>query len=230
MVRCAKCGAVHSFEKATSKGGKIRITSCQTRVYSDDFIQYKMCGNSGGELESLEVLFYASLKETKAQIENYIDLIKNIQSSEARAGKSLETQKGIKFQQIQQMAKKRKKIQEYLEIDDFYDAEEEIEKIREVKELANRIKALKNEMEQLEEKKGESELEHVERVLNNINKFFEGTKNSASGKVLNEILNEFVSKILYRKNGRGAQVEVEVYLKDEIQEIINHKEDLSKIA
>jgi len=229
LVRCAKCGAVHTFEKATSITGKFRISSCKTRVYDEDFIQYKMCGNSGGELESLEVLFYASLKETKAQIENYIDLIKNIQNSEAKAGKSLETQKGIKFQQIQQMAKKRKKIQAFLE-EDFYEGEEEIEKIREVKELANRIKALKDEMEQLEEKKGESELEHVERVLNNINKFFEGTKNSASGKVLNEILNEFVSKILYRRNGRGAQIEVEVYLKEEIQEIINHKEDLTKIA
>jgi site-specific DNA recombinase len=229
LVRCAKCGAVHTFEKPKSKIGKFRISSCKTRTYDDDFIKYKMCGNSGGELENLEVLFYASLKETKAQILNYIDLIKNIQDSGANAGKNLETQKGIKFQQIQQMQKKRKKIQSLLE-EEMYEGEEEIEKIREVKQLANRIKALKEEMERLNEKQGESELEHVERVVNQIDMFFDGIKNCASEKTLNEILNEFVSKIFYRRNGRGAQVEVEVYLKDEIQEIINHKEDLSKIA
>lgn len=230
LVKCAKCGAVHTFEKATSKTGKFRISSCKTRNYDDDFIKYKMCGNSGGELEALETLFYASLKETKAQVENYIDLIKSIQASGAKAGKTVEAEKGVKFQQIQQMQKKRKNIQMYLEDDDFYDAEQRIEKVREVKQLANRIQALKAEIEQMNEKQGESELDQVKKVLNNINMFFDGTKNSASGKVLNEILNEFVHEIRYKRNGRGAEVQVKVYLKDWVQEIINHKEDLSKIA
>ena len=118
----------------------------------------------------------------------------------------------------------------YLEDDDFYDAEQRIEKVREVKQLANRIQALKAEIEQMNEKQGESELDQVKKVLNNINMFFDGTKNSASGKVLNEILNEFVHEIRYKRNGRGAEVQVKVYLKDWVQEIINHKEDLSKIA
>jgi site-specific DNA recombinase len=230
LVRCAKCGAVHTFEKATSQTGKFRISSCKTRNYADDFIKYTMCGNSGGELESLEVLFYATLRETRREIDNYIHLIKEIQASGAKAGKSLETQKNVKLQQIEQMKKKRKNIRDFLEEGDYYEGEERIEKIREVKQLANRIKSLMEEIGQLEEKKGESELQHVERVISQIDTFFEGVKGSASGKVLNEILSEFISKIVYRKNGRGSEVEIEVYLKDEIQEIINHKEELSKIA
>ena len=143
LIRCAECGAVHTFEKPKSTIGKFRISSCKTRHYADDFIKYKMCGNSGGELEALETLFYASLKETKAQVENYIDLIKSIQASGAKAGKTVEAEKGVKFQQIQQMQKKRKNIQMYLEDDDFYDAEQRIEKVREVKQLANEFKPLK---------------------------------------------------------------------------------------
>ena len=229
LIRCAECGAVHTFEKPKSTIGKFRISSCKTRHYADDFIKYKMCGNSGGELEKIEILFYASLRETKAQILNYIDLIKNIQASGANAGKNIETQKGVKFQQIQQMQKKRKKIQSLLE-EEMYEGEEEIEKIREVKQLANRIKALKEEMEQLNEKQGESELEHVERVVTGIDMFFDGIKNCASEKVLNEILNEFIKEIVYRRKGRGSEAEIEVYLKDWVQEILEHKEDLSKIA
>jgi DNA invertase Pin-like site-specific DNA recombinase len=230
LVKCAKCGAVHTFEKATSKTGKFRISSCKTRHYDDDFIKYKMCGNSGGELDSLEVLFYATLRETRREIDNYIYLIKEIQASGAKAGKSLETQKNVKLQQIEQMKKKRKNIQGFLEDGDYYEGEEKIEKIREVKQLANRIKSFMEEIGELEKKKGDSELQHVKRVITQIDTFFEGVKNSASGKVLNEILNEFISKIVYRRNGRGSEVEIEVYLKDEIQEIINHKEELSKIA
>ena len=55
-------------------------------------------------------------------------------------------------------------------------------------------------------------------------------KIAASEKVLNEILNEFVHEIRYKRNGRGSEVQIKVYLKDWVQEIINHKEDLSKIA
>ena len=70
----------------------------------------------------------------------------------------------------------------YLEEDDFYDAEQKIEKVREVKQLANRIQALKAEIEQMNEKQGESELEQVEKVLNNIDMFFDGTKNCSKRK------------------------------------------------
>lgn len=230
LIKCSNCLGIHTFEKAKSKTGKFRISSCKTRHYDEDFIKYKMCGNSGGELEPIEKLFYVSLQETKAEIENYIELIKEIQASGAKGGKTLEAEKGVKFQQIQQMQKKRKNIQMYLEEPDFYDAEQRIEKVREVKQLANRIQALKAEIEQMNEKQGETELERVEKVLNNINMFFDGVKNSVSGKVQNEILNEFIQEIRYRKNGRGAEIKIQIFLKDWIQEIINHKEDLSKIA
>ena len=189
-----------------------------------------MCGNSGTVLENVEKLFYKTLEETKSQIENYIEEIKKIQTSGNKTGKRLETQKNIKLQQVEQMKKKRKKISDLIE-DSYYDAEEEREKMREAKQLQNRIKELENEIQELEEKEGESEIEHVEKVLININKFFEGKKDpKTSEKVLNEILTDFISDITYKKSGRWAEIEVEVHLKDDIQEVVFESEDLHKTA
>lgn len=228
LIACANCGAHHTFEMGSN--GKKRISSCNTRVYNDDFITYKMCGNSGTMLENVEKLFYKTLEETKLQIENYIEEIKKIQISGNKTGKTLETQKNIKLQQIEQMKKKRKKINDLIE-DSHYDEDEEIEKRREAKQLQNRIKELEIEIQELEEKEGESEIEHVEKVLININKFFEGKKDSEiSEKILNEILTEFISDITYRKNGRWAEIEIKVHLKDDIQEVVFESEDLHKTA
>jgi len=37
----------------------------------------------------------------------------------------------------------------------------------------------------------------------------------------NEILTDFIDKIVYSKKGKDAEVEIEIYLKEEIQEILN---------
>lgn len=228
LILCANCGATHTFEMGSN--GKKRISSCKTRVYNDDFTKYKMCGNSGAELENIEVLFYDWMEKTSSKIEEYIDLIKKMQISGSGMEKTKEAQKNAKMQQMQQMKKKRKKIQGLIE-EDFYEGDEELEKVREVKQLQNKIKEIESEIEELEEKEGESEIQYVERVLENIKKFFSGKNDSSiNEKELNNILSEFISEIKYKKNGRWATCEIEVRLKDSLDEIFSEKEELNKTA
>ena len=229
LILCKSCKATHTFEMGSN--GKKRISSCKSRIYDEDFINYKMCGNSGTELGNIEKLFVASLEETAAQIENYIETIKDIQASGGKMGKTKEAQKKMKIEQIKQMKKKRNNISDLIEEPDFYDAETRIEKVREVKRLKNLIQDLENEIKEIDEKEGESELDHIENVLKNIKKFFSLRKDSPSDeKILNEILSEFVGSIFYEKKGRRADVKIEVLLKDDISEIFVENEDLNKIA
>ena len=45
-------------------------------------------------------------------------------------------------------------------------------------------------------------------------------------KILNDILHEFVDHIEYSKNGRKAEVKIKVFLKDEVNEIMNSMKDV----
>ena len=78
----------------------------------------------------------------------------------------------------------------------------------------------------MNEKQGESELEQVKKVLNNINMFFDGTKNSASGKVLNEILMNLFMKLVIEEMEGGLKLKLKFILKIGFKKLFNHKEDL----
>jgi site-specific DNA recombinase len=230
LIRCAKCNTVHTFEMGSN--GKKRISSCKYRNYDQDFVEYTMCGNSGGILEPIEKLFYDYLEQTEKQIEKYIDLIKEIQLSGGKMGISKESQINSKVLQVQQMKKKRKKIGELIE-DGFYDdVDEEIEKVRERKQLLNRINELEAEIQELREKEGDSEIQHIERVLDNIKKVFQGRNNpNITEKEMNDVLSDFIEKITYEKQGRFAkEIKIKVFLKDDISEIFVEGGDLHHIA
>ncbi len=80
LIRCGKCGAIHSFQ--TSKYGRKRIASCQTRHYSLSLDKYTMCENSGSNIEPFEKLFFAHFKEYVVQLEQYLDLINEANPNE----------------------------------------------------------------------------------------------------------------------------------------------------
>ena len=100
LVKCAKCGAVHTFEKQQAKRASLEFQVVKQEIMMMILLNIKCVEIAGANWKALETLFYASLKETKAQVENYIDLIKSIQASGAKAGKTVEAEKGVKFQQI----------------------------------------------------------------------------------------------------------------------------------
>ena len=229
LIVCGNCNSTHTFEMGVN--GKKRISSCKTRNYDENFDKYQMCGNSGGELENAEKIISALLVDTASQITKYIDLIKEIQESGGKMGNSKAVQISVKIQQLQQMKKKRKKISDLIE-EDFYDGEEEIEKVREAKHILNRVKLLEKEIEELKEKEGESEIEHIEKVQEKIQQFFLLKENPIKNeKELNEILTDFIDKIVYKKKGRQSKIiEVEVFLKEDISEIFVQGGNLHSIA
>jgi site-specific DNA recombinase len=224
LVVCANCGSTHTFEIG-SYNKKKRISSCKTRVYNKDFSKYEMCGNSGNEVDAINLLFEASLVKRLDEIKQYKEVI--IASGDKT--KSLESQISARKERIKVIQKKSKKIQSLIE-EDFYDAEEEAEKIAEVKDLKNRIKELEKEITELKEKESESELDYVTRVEKQIENFFIAFKDlTMNEKTLNEILSKFIGKIIYRKKSRWDELKLQVILKQEIEEILAEYE-FNKIA
>lgn len=220
LIACAKCGGIHTFEKQTGSSPTIwRISSCTTRNWADDFSSYKMCGNSGSHLSITESLFFASLNEIEKNLENYVHLINTKEISDDDKQKKKDEKKKITILQIDKLKKKRKKILQWIEEGDMYDDDEELEKIKETKEMQVQIKNLETVLLELEHQEQESETVQIEKVLSNIRRFMQG-KSEMQEREQNDLLHEFIDKIVYSKNGKNAEVEIEIYLKEEIQEIL----------
>lgn len=219
LIACANCGKIHTFEQQCDQYREWRISSCTTRVYNEDFTKHEMCGNSGCKLHFVEKMIFSTLEKIKLDIEKYINLVQDNVISNEGLQKSKDAQKNAKMLQIQNLKKKRKKIQQLIE-DDFYDAEEEIEKMQELKMMKKDMAALEKEIEQMNIIEEESETKQLERVLNNIKRFLEG-KDTITEIEQNEILSEFIYRIVYRKAGKNAKIEIEIHMKDNIKEIFN---------
>ena len=143
----------------------MRISSCTTRVYSDDFSTYKMCGNSGSKLDVVENLFYKYLEGLETLLEDHIENIKNEKISIVDLQQAKEAKKQMKRMQVEKMKQKRKKIRDLIE-DDFYEDDEELEKRQEMKELYKQIKNMEREIEEMDLEEEASEAVQVENHYN----------------------------------------------------------------
>jgi site-specific DNA recombinase len=219
LIACAKCGKVHTFERQVGTTDLWRISSCTTRVWADDFSSYKMCGNSGCHLSIVEKLFFASLTQIETNLEQYVHLINTQELSDVEKQKKKDEKKKIMMLQIDKLKKKRKRILQLIEDGDFYDEDEEVEKVKETKLMQNQIKDMERDLDEMNQMEQESETVQVERVLDKIKKFMQG-KSEMDKRQQNDILTDFIDKIVYSKNGKNADVEIEVYMKEEIQEIL----------
>ena len=198
-----------------------RISSCPTRVYTDDFSSYKMCGNSGCKLDVVETLFFAYLENVELSLEKYIEQIRNLEVSKEDLQKTKDAKKQTKLMQVDKLKKRRKKIRTLIEEEFYEDAEEESEKRQEVKDLYKTIKELEEEIDEMDRQEEESETVQVDRILRNIKNFLQGKHLTMDKKEQNEILHEIVDHIKYSKNGRSAEVEIKVQLKEEVKEIMD---------
>jgi site-specific DNA recombinase len=220
LIVCSKCGKVHTFSTQVGNKNLWRIASCSTRIWAEDFSSYKMCGNSGCHLSIVEKLFFASLNGIEKNLKEYVHLINTKELSDDEKQKKKEEKKKIMLLQIDKLKKKRKKILQWIEEGDMYEDDEEIEKIKETKEMQNQIKVLEKEFAEMNQKEQESETVQVEKVLEKIKMFTQGNSDMDE-REQNEILTDFIDKIVYSKKGKDAEVEIEIYLKEEIQEILN---------
>jgi site-specific DNA recombinase len=230
LIACANCGTHHTFERQQDQNKEWRISSCKTRNHNSDFTKYKMCGNSGCKLDIIDKLFHASLKGIKEELEKYIDLIQTKRISDKDASKKKETMKNSKSLKIDALKKKRKNIISMLE-DEMYEGEEINEKRQETKLIQNQIKILEKEIQEINTLEEQSEIKQIEFVLGNIEMFLTGKGNSKmSEKEKNEILGEFIQDIIYKKAGKSAEVQIEIALKENIQEMFNEVKEELRIA
>ena len=180
-----------------------------------------MCGNSGCKLDVVETLFFAYLENVELSLEKYIEQIRNLEVSKEDLQKTKDAKKQTKLMQVDKLKKRRKKIRTLIEEEFYEDAEEESEKRQEVKDLYKTIKELEEEIDEMDRQEEESETVQVDRILRNIKNFLQGKHLTMDKKEQNEILHEIVDHIKYSKNGRSAEVEIKVQLKEEVKEIMD---------
>ena len=222
LISCSECTGIHTFQK--SRGKKQRISSCQTRSYSDDLSSYSVCINKGCNLENFEIVFYAAFGERINQLERYLYLINNDENSAAQQQKKQEALKSVKEKQIADLKKTSSTIKGNLEAN-IYDDDEIQGKRDRVVELKNQIKKLSDEVEAFETAVDESEVNQVETVLDKMKNFFINKDNPLmTEKEKNEILSEFVEKIIYDKT--GTDIQLYIVWKPEINEVLLEMEEV----
>jgi site-specific DNA recombinase len=222
LISCSECTAIHTFQK--SRGNKQRISSCQTRNYTDDLSSYTVCRNRGVNLDVFEEVFYAAFGERVEQLEKYLYLMNNDENSAAQQQKKQEALKAAKEKKIIDLKKKSKTIKENLEIG-LYDEDEIQEKRDEVLDIKNQVKKLSDEVQAFETSVNESEVNQVETVLDRMKYFFTNKENPLMPeKEKNEILSEFVEKIIYNR----TEKEIILYIiwKPEINEVLLESEEI----
>ncbi len=202
LIRCGKCGSIHSFQ--TSKYGRKRIASCQTRLYADSLNKYTMCENSGSNMEPFEKLFFTYFKKYVIQLEQYLDLIKQV---DPKDNKSSEREITTKGKQVKKLQNDIKRIQQGFIMEIFTEQEAHLQ----IKQLKEQIELLETQIQTLEKQEVFSEADHIEMVLNNMKQFLEGV-DEMEEREANNILTEFVDTILYTKT--SSEIELDMVMKD----------------
>ena len=217
--------AVHSFQ--TSKGGKKRITSCQTKHYNEDFTSYTVCKNKGANLTQFEMLFYSILEKQVKKLTDYVELINTVKINEDQQKLQLEKQRLAKEKQVKQWKTKIRKIGEMIEngvYDD--DPEMEKEKYKEIDDLKSKIKSLAKEVQEDKTLAGISEAERLDKILYKMKQFLLGKDhNFMSEKEKNELLGEFIETIIYQK--LDDQIHLKMKWKDDIDLLFNEVKNIA---
>jgi site-specific DNA recombinase len=203
LIKCSLCGRTHSFQRR--KGLEIRITSCQTRHYAEDGINYTTCINKGMRLDKFEQLFYFQFEEFVKMLEDYLEDIKN------NINKDLVTNPADEKELIVQAIKKHgqaiKKVQRGYEMEMYTDEEFTTR----IKELRTQIKQLEQELEMLNSKSQDEQLDELEDSINKLRTILEGTSTMNTSDI-NALLCKYIDHIEYKRTGdHNAEAEVTIH-------------------
>lgn len=227
LIRCSECNSVHSFQ--TSKYKRKRITTCQKRIYNEDFTSYTMCKNGGSNLELFEELFYTALEKRMQRLEQYVELIKNNEIDETKQQLKKASMKLAKEKQINDWKNLIRKINKNIEAGTYLDEEEEDEKRKEIGEIKGKIKALNEDLQKDDSEEFISEATFVEKVIERMKQFLSGKDNAfMREEEKNDILNEFLEAIIYTK--LDNEIKLKAIWKDNVEVIINNMEEQLKGA
>ena len=202
LIKCDICGRTHSFQK--SKGGKSRITSCQTRYYLDDSLEnYTVCENKGANLEDFEALFIQGLSRRIEQLDDYIELIKK--SEPTQSDSPLDRIKSVE-KQIKKNQQETKRVQQGFIMEIF--SEEEAQS--QIKILKAQKENLDKELEKLNNITVTNNTSYIETTRNKLKKFLTGYYDEMPEVEANSVLIELVDSIAYRRVGNDVNAEIDI--------------------
>lgn len=205
LIKCAICGATHSFQKRKTKayGEQIRITSCQTKIY-DDKGGYTICKNKGVDLYKFEKVFYDYFTKFVKQIDDYIDVIKN-----SLEGEEISIDINSIEKQIKSIDGQIKKVQQGFVMEIFTDAEARTQ----INKLKIRKEELEKELLEASNNSNEEKLNELENLVNKIKLVTSGDL-SIANREANEVFREVIDYMEYKRVGdHTAGIELTIHYK-----------------
>lgn len=209
LIKCRLCGRVHSFQ--ASRGGKKRITSCQTRYYKDESLDnYKMCENKGVNLDTFEKLFFSYLSLYIKELEKYKKIIQESKSSK----KDSPTDRiNIIEKQMKKIQHEIKRVQQGYVMEIFTNEEAQSQ----IKTLKLQNESLEKELEKLNIEVVENETDYIDITIEKLTNFLKGHDKMPEVKA-NNILREFIDSIIYKRIGNiDAEIELKIIWKQSLE-------------
>jgi site-specific DNA recombinase len=199
LIQCKLCGRIHSFQ--TTNRGKKRITSCQTRHHQDNsFTNYVLCPNKGGNLSDFEQLFFVVFGKRINELEQYIEIIK---ASENTNQDNSEEQIKIFERQLKKLDQDIKRVQQGFIMEIFSEEEAQTQ----IKGFKTQKATIEKELERLSVEVNNSSTDYLDKVLGRLKDFMTGHSNMPESEA-NEILREFVDRVVYQKLDNEMELKI----------------------
>lgn len=204
LIKCSLCGRTHSFQRRNGK--ELRITSCQTRNYTDD-VSYTVCENKGVRLDQFEKVFFAKFGQFVNQLELYLEDIKqNIRCDETQ---NPADEKAMLLDNIKKIEASIKKVQKGFIAEIF--TEEEAQK--DIKRLKAQIESIGDQIKQLDTKTKDEKIDELQVVHDKLKQLLEG-KSDLETKEINHLFVSLIDHIEYKRVGdHKAEIEIKIRYK-----------------
>ncbi|CAM3160426.1 MULTISPECIES: recombinase family protein [Sporolactobacillus] len=207
LIKCGLCGRTHSFQRR--KGQELRITSCQTRHYSDDG-SYTVCKNKGVRLDLFEKVFYANFSQFVNRLELYLeDIKKNIRQDSTNPA----DEKTILKANIKKIAASIKRVQRGF-VAEIY-TEDEAQK--EIRQLKTQKQNLEKQIERLDRQSRSEKIGELRGTVNKLKCLLNGTSDLET-KEINYLLTTLIDHIEYTRVGdHKAEINIKIHYKGQTE-------------
>jgi len=190
LIKCGLCNRTHSFQ--TSRYKRKRITSCQTRHYSNDLQNYTNCKNKGMNIVDFENVFYTLFENYMDKLCKYAEKIRH--ENKDKIKKDYKNGISSLAQHIKRINNDTKRVQQGYIAQIF--SEEEAS--NQIKNNHLQIEDINNKIEELRLIESDSKVDYVSRTLDKMELFMEGV-DTLPEKEVNKILRELITEIRYKR-------------------------------
>ncbi len=210
LIKCAICGRTHSFQRR--KGKELRVTSCQTRNYSEDGIKYTTCKNKGVKLENFEAVFFSKFAQFVDRLELYLEDVKgNIKEDETNPV----DEKNVLTNNLKRIEASIKKVQQGYIAEIF--TEEDAQK--QIKQLKAQREHTEAQLERLNSRTNDEKVKELEAVLERLKSLLKG-ESELETKEMNQLLTSVIDRIEYKRVGdHKAEIDMKIHYKGQAEEL-----------